>query len=445
MKIPNRYMMKKEIPMFWGCTLTHNYPFLIKSTRIMLEHLGVDAVDVENFGCCPDPIYVKAYGKDMQLALSARNLALAERKNRELLVVCNGCFNILHGANKELKDHKLRDKVNSLLPENAGYGGEIKVTHILNTLTSQLPIIKTLIKKPLNGLRVAVHYGCHALYPTAVPSDNPENPASMDEIVKAAGAESIDYEEKLACCGIPVITFDKEEADRMLRSKLMNMKDKVDCVVTACPACFMRFDIPPAELKELSVPVLHISELLCLALGVPPKELFLEGHTTKVDPVLEKLKLEKPTETELVKKYFDINELESHCEACRKECTAAVITKDTQNPFDPLDTVDKLLDGKFYEIIRGKEIWRCLQCGKCEERCPNNMGLKDLFSKLRELAIEDGQTPKIIEDKIEMLKETGYAMPKRIGIRKRMGIEPAPEIESKEIKQILGKIRRKAK
>ena len=438
-------MMKQEIPIFWGCTFTHNYPFLIKSTRIMLEHLGIGAIEVENFGCCPDPIYVKAYGKDVQLALSARNLSLAEKKDDELLVVCNGCYNILHGANKELEDHKLREKVNSMLPESARYGGEIEVTHILNTLTSQLPVIKTLIKKPLNGLRVAVHYGCHALYPTAVAGDNPENPTSLDELVEATGAESIDYEGKLDCCGIPVITFDKEEADQMLQNKFMNIKDKADCIVTTCPACFMRFDIPPAELKESGVPVLHVSELLCLALGVPQEELFLEGHTTKVDPVLDKLKLENPQGKELVKRYFNTAEIESHCEACRKECTAAVITLDSGNPFDPLDTVDKLLEGKFYDVIQGKEIWRCLQCGKCEERCPNNIGLKDLFSKLRELAIKDGQTPKIIGDKIKMLEETGYAMPRRIGVRKRMGIESAPEIESKQIKQILDKIKKERK
>ncbi len=437
--------MKKKIPVFWGCTFTHNYPFLIKSTKIMLKHLRIDTVEVDDFGCCPDPIYVKAYGKDTQLALSARNLTLAERKSNELLVVCNGCFNILHGANKELRNHKLRNRINSLLPEDTRYGGELKVTHILNTLTSQLPIIKTLIKKPLTGLKVAVHYGCHALYPPVVPSDKPKKPTSLDAIVEATGAQSIDYESKIDCCGIPVITFDKEEADQMLQNKFKDIHDKADCIVTNCPACFMRFDIPPRELRELSVPVLHISELLNLAFGVSPNELFFEGHSTKVESVLEKLGLETLEEMELVKKYFDLAELKSHCEACRKECTAAVITKDTKNPFDSLDTVDKLLEGKFYEVIRGKEIWRCLQCGKCEERCPTNRGLSDMFSKLRELAIMDGQIPKIINDKIKMIEETGYGMPKRAGVRKRMDIGPAPEIEVKGIKQIIAATKKNKK
>ena len=260
----------------------------------------------------------------------------------------------------------------------------------------------------------------------------------------------------------------------MIKNKLTDIKNKVDCVVTLCPACFMRFDMPPAELKELGVPVLHLSELLCLALGVSPSKLFLEGHATKLDLVLEKLGLKqesktrmkpelkvdlgyepelkqesahepkKPTEIELIERYFEIAELKSHCESCRKECTAAVITADTKNLFDPIDTIDKLLKGKFYEVIEGDDIWRCLQCGKCEEACPTNMGLKDIFSKLRELAIRNGESPKIIRDKIEMLKETGYAMPKRIGIRKRMGIGAAPDIAEtggKEIQEILENIK----
>ncbi len=443
MRDSSMYVMKRKMPVFWGCTFTHNYPFLINSTRIMLEHLGIEAVEIENFSCCPDPVYVKAYGKDVQLALSARNLTLAERRYNELLVVCNGCFNILHGAERELKDYKLREKVNSLLPGDVRYEGKIRVTHILDALTSQLPVIKTLIKRPLKGLKVAVHYGCHALYPTAVSGDNPANPTSMDEIVEATGAESINYEGKLDCCGVPVVTFDREEADQMLQNKFMNMKGRVDCIATICPACFLRFDIPPAELKGLSIPVLHISELLCLAFGVSPEGLFFEGHTTKMDPVLDKLGLEEASGMNLLERYFDITELKSHCEACRKECTAAAITMNTGNPFDPLDTVDKLLEGGFYEVIGGGGIWRCLQCGKCEERCPNNMGLKDTFSRLRELAIADGKPPGTVEDKIRMLEETGYAMPRRAGIRKRMGIEPAPEIELKGIKHILDKTRNK--
>jgi len=442
--INRRYIekMKQKMPVFWGCTFTHNYPFLIKSTKTLLDRMGMDALEVTGFGCCPDPIYVRAYGKDVAIALSARNLALAQGRGERLLVACNGCYNVLHEAASELEDANARGEVNAMLPEGLRYQGGLEIVHLLALLNSKLPILRTIIKNPLVGLKVAVHYGCHALYPTTVRDDDPTNPKSMDELVCAAGAISLDYESKLSCCGVPVGTFDREEADGILQKKLSDIKDAgADCIVTACPACFMRFDMLPAEFREYTIPVLHISELLCIAIGVQAEELFLEGHSTKIDPVLQKIAGPKNTEKGLVAKHFDRSELENHCQACREECTAAVSTRDTDKPFDPLAPVEALLEGRFYETIGGTEIWRCLQCGKCAERCPNNLGLKDFYARARELSMENGKTPRVIEDKIKMLEETGYAMPKRTGVRKRMGMESAPDLDSAEIRKILDKVR----
>jgi heterodisulfide reductase subunit B/heterodisulfide reductase subunit C len=438
--------MKQQMPVFWGCTFTHNYPFLMKSTRAVLDAVGVAPVDVPEFGCCPDPIYVRAYGKDASLALSARNLAIAKKKGSKLLVVCNGCYNVLHEAKAELDDPVTRKAVNEMLPEDAKYPGGLEVVHLLSLLNSKQALLKTTIRKPLSGIKVAVHYGCHAIYPTAVPGDDPRDPRSMDDLVSAAGAISVDYESKLDCCGVPVAAFDKEEADAILHKKLSDIKKAgADCVVTACPACFMRFDMPPSELKDEALPVLHISELLCLALGIPATELFAEGHATKIDSLIRKIAGVKAPEADLIQKHFNCVELDSHCEACREECTAAVSTRNSDKPFDPLAPVEKLLAGKYYEAIRGEDVWRCLQCGKCIERCPNNLGLKDFYVKLRELSIAEGKSLRVIEDKVKMLEETGYGMPKRAGVRKRMGIAPAADLDSAPIKKILDKVREKRK
>jgi len=151
----------------------------------------------------------------------------------------------------------------------------------------------------------------------------------------------------------------------------------------------MRFDNPPRQMKDLRIPVIHLSELICLALGIEPAELYLDLYMTKVDSVLEKIGMDKENSVE---KYFDIQELKSHCEACRKECTAAVYTRELDKVFDPLDVVDKLLEGGLDEVLSGDEIWMCLQ---------------------------------------------GYAMPKRSGVRKRMNISEAPKIDATQIKGIL--------
>lgn len=430
--------MREGTPIFWGCTLLHNYPFLMENTKAVLDSLEVKTIEVEDFSCCPDPVYVRAYNKDKHLAISARNLSLAERHGKKLLVACNGCWNVLSNAKKELEDKKTKNKINELLPENRRYEKEIEVEHIGGLLYAKLPIIKTLVKRPLSGLRVGVHYGCHILYPTATAGDDPRNPKSLDEVIEATGARSVNYESKLSCCGVSVMTFDSEEANRLLAKKLSDLKGKVDCIVTACPACFMRFDILPQELRADAVPVLHISELLCIAFGMLDK-LFLEGHNVKIKPLIEKLDTEPSEEIRLLKEGFDSFELASHCGACSKECVAAAATKDSMKPFDPLNVVNSLNEGRLYEAINCEDIWRCLQCGKCEERCPHNMGLKELFAKLRELSLASGKKVKLIEEKIKMLEETGYGMPKRIGIRKRMGIPPAPDMDATEIKQILTK------
>ncbi|NOZ76630.1 MAG: hypothetical protein GXO65_02930 [Euryarchaeota archaeon] len=431
----------KSQPVFWGCTLTHNFPFLVDSTRRVLENLGIRGLDVPDAGCCPDPVYLKTQGEELGLALSARNLALARSLGEEMIVACNGCYNVLNGANKKLRDPNTREEANRYLPEGAGYDGRLTLTHILALLHAKLPAIKEQITRPL-GLKVAVHYGCHALYPEeAVPGDNPKDPSSMDALVEACGCESVDYPTKLDCCGVSIIAFDMKTSNALLADKFDGVRSsQADCIVTACPACFMRFDIPPPALKGQNLPVIHLSELLLLAMGVPPEEIFFQGHMTDVSPVLEKLG-EEPSEIELVRKNINPLLLENHCGACSKECTMAVKTRDSEDPFDPLEVVDKLRAGRYHEVIRGREIWLCLQCGHCEDNCPSNSSLIELFARLRELALKEmDHPPRAIADKLRTLKATGYAMPKKIGIRKKMGIDPAPEVDAEAIKEIVEKI-----
>jgi heterodisulfide reductase subunit B/heterodisulfide reductase subunit C len=438
--------MKQPMNVFWGCLLIHNYPFFMTSTKAVLDAVGVALVDVPEFGCCPDPIFIRAYGEDASLTLSARNIAIARKKGKQLLVVCNGCYSVLHEAKGELDDPVTRKAVNERLPEDAQYPGGLEVVHLLSLLNSKLPILKTEVKKPLTGIKVAVHYGCHAIYPPAVSGDDPRKPSSMDDLVTSAGAVSVDYESKLDCCGTPVAMFDKDEGDALLKKKLADIKNaRADCIVTSCPSCFMRFDTPPAELKDEALPVLHITELLGLAMGIPASEIFPVGHSTTLKALLQKIEAPTASEKELIERHFDCSELSAHCEACREECTAAISTRNSDKPFNPLAPVENLLAGKYHEAINDPEVWRCLQCGKCLERCPNNLGLKDFYAKLRELSIAEGKSVRLIEDKIKLLEETGYGMPKRKSVRWRMGLDLAPDVDSAPIKKILDNVREKRK
>jgi heterodisulfide reductase subunit C len=301
-------------------------------------------------------------------------------------------------------------------------------------LINQISTIESLTNNRLSNLKVATQYGCHALYPPAVDIDHPKNPISLDKLISATGAEIVDYKGKLDCCGSPLTSFNPKEANYLLQYKLQNLENKVDCIVTTCPACFFRFDVLPNELKSLAIPVLHISEFLCLALGVPPQQLYFKFHKIDVQPLIKKIG--KGVKISNLDYYLNLEALKRHCGACRKECSAAVLTRETTKPFDPLWVIDELCKRNFNKVIKSNEIWRCIMCGKCELYCPNNLGLKTTFLKLRGLAVKQGIVPESIDKKKTMFEQTGYTLPIMKGIRKKLGIEPLKPVQS-EINKIL--------
>jgi heterodisulfide reductase subunit B len=432
----------EEKPIFWGCTISNTLPYLIKTTITVLENIGIKTKEIEGWTCCPDPVSAKAYDHNAALALSARNMALA---GNEMLVACSGCFNTFTKAHRELEYPETRNTINEYLPEGEKYLNDVNIQHIMETLYDNIKLIQNNIKRPLNGLNVAVHYGCHALYPQAVKSDHPERPTSLDETVTALGANSVEYEYKKDCCGVPIAAFNEEDANKLLKNKLEGAKKAADCIVTACPTCFLQFDRLSKDMKEHAIPVFYITEVIGLALGIEPEEMALNLHATSVAPVIEKLGLTYEIEKHLeeVKKYFDYIDLISHCEACRLECTEAQLTEGSDNPFDPLAIVDMLKEGRLDEAVEDPRIWHCLQCGKCLNRCPNNIGLKDMFLRLREIAIERGKAPNAIEMKIDMIMNTGYGMRQNEMVRRRLGMEPVAQADTKIIGNIINASKKK--
>jgi heterodisulfide reductase subunit B len=148
----------------------------------------------------------------------------------------------------------------------------------------------------LNKLKVATFYGCHALRPSGhVQLDDPERPSIFENLIEALGAESIEYRNKLKCCGGLLRGFSDEIALDLARDKLVNTsKAGADCIATLCPFCFVALDIGQIQVRSklnetYDMPVLHYTELLALALGVNPKELSLAAHRIKVDKVVNKI------------------------------------------------------------------------------------------------------------------------------------------------------------
>ena len=279
-----------------GCVMpTEQYAYEV-SIREVLPLLNIDLVDVEGFSCCGEPM--KSMNQLMTLYLSARNLALAEKQNLDLFVPCPMCHLSLSECQRVMESNtEMRDRVNSMLvSEDLQYNGSIDVVHTVNLLHDHIGIekIKKHVKKSLSGLKIATHYGCHLIRPSEVgrPVDS-ENPQKMETILKVLGAEPMDYPEKLDCCGAMLSANHPESALTKTGQKLQKVQEQgFDVFVDVCPWCHRMFDSKQVKAGEtvavkLEIPVMYLTQLLGLALGVKKEKLGLELNLSPVD----KLKL----------------------------------------------------------------------------------------------------------------------------------------------------------
>jgi len=276
---------------FVGCTTLARLPGYEVSARRVAERLGVELVDMPGSSCC-GTTYLETLDRVTALAVAARNICIAEEMGLDIVTVCNGCTEVLTKANRELReDPALRDEVNEVL---AGVGrrfrGTVEVKHLVKMLREDLGLekIRAEATRPFRGLRVGSHYGCHLLRPSDVMMfDDPEAPTSLDELIEATGAESVPYPNKLECCTGPVMGIREEVTWSVGLEKVETVKKYADIMVTACPFCYITYERCQlmAE-KSPGLPVVHLPQLLGLALGLDPDELGLDANRIDASPML---------------------------------------------------------------------------------------------------------------------------------------------------------------
>jgi len=291
--------MMTSYALFLGCTIPARQPNYELSARKALAKLGIKLVDLANMTCCAPPP-VQSIDLETSLAVAAYNICLAEEADLNLVTLCSGCFESLAMANAMLKhDEQLKAKINRILSK-AGkeFVGSKKVKHYLQVLMDDVGLkrLKQSVSKPLSNLKVAAFYGCHALRPSELLElDDPERPSLLENLIETLGAKSVEYRNKLKCCGGLLRGYSDDLALNLAREKLVNTtKAGADCIATLCPFCFVALDIGQIQVKAkfqetYDIPVLHYSELLALALGINPKELALQTHKIKTDKVLNKI------------------------------------------------------------------------------------------------------------------------------------------------------------
>jgi len=286
--------MKKKFALYPGCLMsTEQYAYEI-SVRETMPLLGVELVDVQGFSCCGEPL--KSVNQLLALFLSARNLALAEKHQLDVFAPCAMCHLALSECKNVLdKNPELKQRINdTLASEELSYSGNCKIVHTIDLLHDHIGVdeIAKHVKKPLKGVKLATHYGCHALRPSEIGRpDHSEHPTKMEAILTALGAETAEYPEKLDCCGgLLQINLD-ESALTKAGQKLKAVQERgFNGLVDVCPWCHKMFDARQTKAGEtvatkIELPVFYLPQLVGLALGVKKEKLGLELNRSPVDKI----------------------------------------------------------------------------------------------------------------------------------------------------------------
>ncbi|SUZ61120.1 uncharacterized protein METZ01_LOCUS13974, partial [marine metagenome] len=273
---------------------------LMLSTMKSAEGLGIEFIEMKSAACCGAGV-VSEKNPLLADALNARSIAIAEEQDLDLVTICSTCQGILKKTENHVdSDPVYKEKVNNVLEEGGHHyaGGKIKIQHFANVLGTEegLKLLRDKVKRPLTGLKTAAFYGCYVLRPSGLSLyEDPDNPTGMEEIFEILGATPVYYDSRTKCCGFPIIMMNKNASHDMAGNALIDAIDSgADCVVTGCPLCHLSLDAYQPEIdrmnkKGCSIPILHLPQLVALALGYSPQELGMDKHiisTTRLDEIL---------------------------------------------------------------------------------------------------------------------------------------------------------------
>jgi succinate dehydrogenase / fumarate reductase cytochrome b subunit len=216
---------------------------------------------------------------------------------RELMTVCSTCTITLRQVNKLLKEDKESLERSNQHLEKIGlhYNATVEVRHFLWVLIADygLERLKEQVRRPLSDLSVAPYYGCHILRPADVLGfDDPHNPRSLHNLILALGGRPADFASKADCCGFHMMTIDEDRAARHAAGLLIDAKQQgADVMVTACPLCHISMDSwqPKSERvmkQKIAMPVIHVAQLVGLAMGFSPRELGMERHIVRPSEII---------------------------------------------------------------------------------------------------------------------------------------------------------------
>lgn len=290
---------------FPGCVAQGACRELYQSTDALTKALGIELIELKKAACCGSGTF-KEDSQLLEDTVNARNIALAESLQLPLLTHCSTCQGVLGRVDERLKELHGKNptyvgEINDLLQKEgcSPYQGTTEVKHLLWALVADygLDRLEKQVTRRLSGLKCAAFYGCYLLRGQKTSAyDDPFQPESMENVFRAIGATPVYYRGRTQCCGWPLASYATKESFSMAG---MHIQDAIasgaDCIVTPCPLCHLNLDSRQPEVekvigKQLGLPVLHLPQLVALALGISPKVLGLDKHIVSTKSVLAKLR-----------------------------------------------------------------------------------------------------------------------------------------------------------
>jgi len=284
-----------------GCVSKGGCPELFPSSVKVADKLNIEIEEMKDVACTGAGV-LPQYLSD---PINARTLAKAEKLGLPMMTICSTCQGVLAQANYRLtSDPEYRAKINKeyLAEEGLEYKGTTDVKHLLWVLFEDYGIdrLKSLIRRPLTGLKVSPFYGCFLRRPPEAITPTKESNARksyLDQIIGIVGAELADIAGKGKCCGFPILSANEENSLAMVAKHTGESKEKgADFMVTPCPLCHLNLDGNQSRAEaqtgqEINLPILHLPQFVGLALGFDPEEMNLKRHIVSTKAVQTKVEM----------------------------------------------------------------------------------------------------------------------------------------------------------
>ena len=283
---------------FPGCVSKGGCPELYPAAVKVAAKLNIELAELTDVGCSGAGVL----SQEVSDPINARTLAKVEQMGMTMMTICSTCQGVFTQANHRLKSSpEYRESINReyLASEGLEYQGTVDVKHFLWVLDEEygLDKLKDLVVRPLSGLKVAPFYGCYLRRPPElmVPEGFERRKSVLENTIETLGGEVAAISGKGKCCGFPILAANEENSLAMCGDHTLEAREKgADCMVTPCPLCHLELDGKQADAErhkgqDIDMPILHLPQLVGLALGFSPKEMGLHKHLVSTAEIVKKL------------------------------------------------------------------------------------------------------------------------------------------------------------